>query len=532
MHRGRRPRFRLDRFTVTVLAVVLLGVVLRLAGLAWGLPMRLHSDEGVIVTGALDLAERNSFEPSMYFRPDHFEIQLSYLAYTAYSYLATGSPVEVAYAANPAVFLLISRSITAVFGIVMIVLAYVIGRRFSRSTALIATALFALFPPFVEHSHYATPDIPLTAALMGVVLACMTYLERPRYPSLLVACAATAIAITIKYPGALASVLIAVVVILAAVRDRAILRIVRHGFVALFAVLAFVFLISPVLFTNISAVMAAIGSESRSVHAGADGLGWGGNLLFYAKSYVGTSGILLLIASALGVFAAVRLRLRQAIPLMLGGAFWVILSAVPLHWERWGVPMFTTPLLFAAIGIPYAFSFLARQRWARGWRTPVTVVAAVLVGGNLALGSAAVIARFLAVDTRVASAPMLETRGVDETNAIFGGYTPLLPDGPKTIFDELVPVDGELAAVDPDDRFVVISSCMYDRYFAEEKYETEQNFYAQLESAFTVELDLVAVDPWTGVAVEPLNMYRAAEVIGDYLAGGMSGCDIRLYRMT
>jgi len=41
----------------------------------------------VIVEGAIDMVKRHSFEPSFYYRPDHVEIQLSYLAYMAYAHL-------------------------------------------------------------------------------------------------------------------------------------------------------------------------------------------------------------------------------------------------------------------------------------------------------------------------------------------------------------------------------------------------------------------------------------------------------------
>ena len=39
----------------------------------------------MIVEGAIDMVKRHSFEPSFYYRPDHVEIQLSYLAYMAYA---------------------------------------------------------------------------------------------------------------------------------------------------------------------------------------------------------------------------------------------------------------------------------------------------------------------------------------------------------------------------------------------------------------------------------------------------------------
>ena len=167
----RRVRSTTNWGVIVLVSAGVIGVALRILGLGWGLPAELHSDEWVITTGALDLAQRNSFEPSLYFRPDHVEIQLSYIAYQLFSHLVLHTSVEAAYAANPGHFLLISRLITALFGTAMVVLAYFIGRRFNRTIAIIAVVLFSIFPPLVQHSHFATPDVPVTAALMAVILA-------------------------------------------------------------------------------------------------------------------------------------------------------------------------------------------------------------------------------------------------------------------------------------------------------------------------------------------------------------------------
>ena len=124
---------KLPRVPVIVAGIVLVGAVLRIVGVTWGLPQQLNPDEWVIVSGALDLSARNSFEPSIFLRPDHLEIQLSYLAYTAYALIFTGTGVEAAYAADPGTFLLISRVITALFGTATVLLAFFIGRRFSST---------------------------------------------------------------------------------------------------------------------------------------------------------------------------------------------------------------------------------------------------------------------------------------------------------------------------------------------------------------------------------------------------------------
>ena len=175
---------RWDWVSTALTAIILGGAVVRLVGGSWGLPLDLNSDEWVIVNGALDMAKRHSFEPPYFFRPDHVEMQLSNLAYLAYSHLFHGSSPETVYASDPAPFILISRTITGCFGVAMIAIAYLIGKRFTRVIGVLAAFLVAFFPPFVDHSHFATPDVPLTFAFMIVILACMRYLTSPSWGNL------------------------------------------------------------------------------------------------------------------------------------------------------------------------------------------------------------------------------------------------------------------------------------------------------------------------------------------------------------
>ena len=511
-----------------------LGIALRFLGLNWGLPLQLNPDEWVIVTGALDLAQRNSFEPSLYFRPDHVEIQLSYFGYQAYAHLFAHTSVELAYAADPGVFLLISRSITALFGVASMILAYFIGRRFNRSIAVIALVLFSIYPPLVRHAHFASPDVPLTAALLGVVLALIHYMERPSFPSLLFACGATAIAITIKYPGAIATVMIAVVVIFAAVKERQLGRIFIHGVTAIGSVLVFLFLISPVLFTNFQAVVASIHQESRSTHLGADGLGWVGNLVFYGNEFFEVGGILLSIMGLVGVYFAIQRRLVTVLPVLLGSIFWVILSAVPLHWERWGVPMAISPLILGSIGIYYSYVYLTERFGNQNrWRRPVLGIFVAVITVNLLVGSLGFVVTFLASDTRIVAAASLEKQGIQDGNTLSEGYTAFRPGRPVAIFGDFQTVGGRLVAPDSNRDFVMTSSCMRDRYFQETKYVREQAFYNEMERQFDVEFRFTpTVYEREGVAFEPINIFLGADMLRAFVNGGSSGCTLTVYRIV
>jgi hypothetical protein len=517
---------------IAVGSAVALGILMRVAGWTWGFPEDLHPDEWVIVQGALDLVHRKSFEPHMYYRPDHVEIQLSYIGYTLYSHLFLNMPVEGGYAKHPDHFLLISRAITTIFGIAMIVLAYLIGKRVHRAVGMIAAVLFALFPPFVENSQYATPDVPLTAALMLVILASMMYLEKPQYRSLLVACAATSVGIAIKYPGALATLTIAVVIIYAGIRDRAWLRIPRDGVVAIVAVIFFLFVISPVLFTNAHAVIKSLTDESGDTHLGADVFGWDGNVEFYAHSYLLWAGVIVTVLSVVGLVMAVRLRLVATIPWLLSLAYWLLLSILPLHWPRWGLPMFVAPLLLAAVAAYYGYRWLRERGTLGRWLTPLVSVLAVVALGNMVMNSEPVATRAFVEDSRISMQPTLEKLGVTTKNSIYEGYSPLLPGAPKAIFDEVKVVDGRVLPVDPARRFVVLSHCMMQRYLVNPSFTSEQHIYRLLEEQAPMVAKVRVPEGWAHSSVEPVNMVRAPEKIVKSLEAGTSGCDIDVRRLV
>lgn len=538
----RAPRGRLRRrlgwdWVSSALSVIIAGgAVARLIGDSWGLPLELHPDEWVVVHGAIQMAQSSSFEPPYFFRPDHVEMELSNLAYLAYSYLWHSSSPQKMYASNPAPFILISRTITACFGVAMIVVAYLIGKRFTRVVAVLAAFLVAFFPPFVDNSHFATPDVPLSFAFMIVILGCMRYLSQPSWANLLLACLGVSVATAIKYPGALGALMIAIVVIVSGVRARQWSRIFVHGAAAISAVIGFLFAISPVLFTNFGAVRSNLSAEAGSTHTGADGWGWSQNLGFYAQGFTNSAGIVVLACFALGVLWSIRLRLLQSVPLWTGAIVWVLLSSLPLHWDRWGLPMFLTPLLMAPLGAYYSFQYV-RDRgaptWQRWQRRGVACLGA-LVAANLMGGSVAVSASYLAQNTQ-SLAKDLAVRGIDLSSAVVDGYTPLQVGSYQDIFDKFEVLNGRLmlrnGQTSSATRYVVLSSSVDDRFATDSRYATEQRFYSMLDKQFPLVTTLDNTPPATPTALEPLSIWNSIGYVGRLAQGGLVGPKITVHEI-
>jgi hypothetical protein len=125
--------------------------------------------------------------------------------------------------------------------------------------------------------------------------------------------------------------------------------------------------------------------------------------------------------------------------------------------------------------------------------------------------------------------PELERLGVTTDNAIYEGYSPLLPGLPRKIFDELKDVGGRLVPVDPAKKFVVESSCMQERYLDDPTYRA---FYDKLEQqAPLVARARTDVEDWTRRSFEPLNLLLAPGAVWNSIRGGRIGCDIDVRRL-
>ncbi len=515
--------------------IVLAGAVVRLVGIGWGLPLQLHPDEPVIVDGAIDMARRHSFEPPYYYRPDHVETQLSNLAYLAYSHIFHGTSPQALFAKNAAPFFLISRLITACFGIGMIVLAYRIGRRFNRAIGVMSAFFIAFFPPFVANSHLATPDIPLTFAFMIVILGCMRYLDDPEWRNVLLASLGVSIAVAIKYPGALGTLMIAVVIIVRGLQDRDWRRIFVHGAGAIGAVIGFLFLISPVLFTNGAVVLNNLTAEAGTGHLGADNLAWPGKVGFYATDFATAAGITVVLFFLLGAYWSVLRRLRQSIPLWMGVIVWPLLAIPGLYWARWGLPMYLTPLLMAPIGIYHSARFL-RERPVAGWVRWAGTAVGALMAANLVIASVAVSAQYLAPNTQSVGRGDFAARGVTAQNTLSEGYSPLRPGFSGTVFGQFEVVGGHLM-VDPtvpnraNLRYVVVSSDMYDRYNGEPRYERQQQFYRLLSEQFPLVTTLQPVPGPFPSLLAAVGTWRSIAYIAGVASGGLSGPTVKLYEI-
>jgi hypothetical protein len=206
-----------------------------------------------------------------------------------------------------------------------------------------------------------------------------------------------------------------------------------------------------------------------------------------------------------------------------------------LHWARWGLPMYLSPLLIAPIGIYYSAKYL-RGRSAATWVRGAVVAIVGLMVGNLVLASVAVSANFLAPNTQSVGQADFAARGATAANTISEGYSPFRPGGPTEVFGKFTVLDGRLmiARATPHRsnlRYVAVSSDMDYRYYGSPKYKIQQRFYQLLSAQYPLVATLDPVPGPDGSLLAIAGIWRSAAYIAGVARGGSSGPTIRLYEI-
>jgi len=142
-----------------LLLVFVVAVALRVYGLRWGLPGPLHSysyhpDEFLSVNAAFRIYHTRSFDPGIYVYP------------SLYMYLsALAISVGLGYGVAPSLTFvyLAARIVTVIMSVAAVVATWWAGRMlFGNVVGLVAALILCIAPLHVQHSHFATVDVPST----------------------------------------------------------------------------------------------------------------------------------------------------------------------------------------------------------------------------------------------------------------------------------------------------------------------------------------------------------------------------------
>ena len=327
---------KLDGVLIAILAV---GLALRLWGIDFGLPFMLNVDENRPVNSALQMLNSGNLDPGSFIWPS-FLTYLNAAVYFVYFIFnpGRGSFGNLPYAdiegigiglAPSSDLMLLGRGLTATFGVLSILLVFIIARRMGqgRLAGWFAAILLAIEPVNVRHSHLIRPDVIATFFGLAAVYFALRILDDPGLKYYILAGCAAGLAAGTKYNLGIIVVVIATVHLI----QYGIRSPLRGGiWIAAIASIVTFFCSTPYAALNWRQFISSGIAQDVNAYLPGDSLSISPSITYYSN----------LLWSSLGL----------ALPLAIGGAVYLLVRR-----DKKGIALFT----FLAVYLVFINSFIA-----------------------------------------------------------------------------------------------------------------------------------------------------------------------------
>jgi hypothetical protein len=217
---------------------------------------------------------------------------------------------------------------------------------------------------------------------------------------------------------------------------------------------------------------------------------------------------------------------QKWLPAFSGALLWIALSFANIHWVRWGLPMFASPLIVSAIGLTETYRKITV---ANTRLKPIYFIVCALIAANFISGATAVSFSFEVTDSRVSAAAYCKDYGITRQNTVFEGYTPLNPTGPRTIFSAFDAVGDNFVLKESRVDYVILSSNMFGRFYAEPvRYADQIKIYEALAADYEL-IDNPKPPIIKYSTIEAISIYYHAKYCFDAIGNG-SGPELQFYK--
>lgn len=154
-------------------AILLIGLILRLWGINFGLPHMYHIDEPTYISQALNLGRGiigKQPNPTGFGNLLFIEYGVYFILGKILNVFPSLAVYEHSYRADPSVFLMLSRLTSILSGILCVLIGFCLGKLLQGSeTALISASYIATSFLHVRDSHFGVPDILATTLVFLTV---------------------------------------------------------------------------------------------------------------------------------------------------------------------------------------------------------------------------------------------------------------------------------------------------------------------------------------------------------------------------
>lgn len=462
------------------------------------LPWAYASDEGQSAVIALRMAAEGDPNPrwfghpgSTFFYPLAATFRIANAIDAGTSPFAHDPGLAARIGGDPGRYFVFGRLISVAYAIAALPILFLIGRRvWDDATALAGTWLALLSPLALEHAQMLRTD---SAGLFWGLLALWLVLrahDRPTLGAHVLAGLAIGAAVGTRYfLVTLAPVLLIADAALwrrAATDPVERARLVRCAIAALACIGVGFALTTPYFLLDLGTVLKNVAHEARDEHLGADGLGFLGNLGWYATSALPATmpHAALALAAIEIVRAAWRRDLRVLLVVLAIATFLLAISTASLHWQRWLIQILPLGALLAAGALLALVRAVASRLRLGAAPTAVLAVVAVLLLTSspaatyvrVALAQGEPSTRVAAREWMIANLPA-GSRIASDFYAAPLHDSPLHTDVAFSLATDRTLEDYRALGYD----YLVVSDAIYGRFRREpRRYAKEVAFYAEL----------------------------------------------------
>jgi hypothetical protein len=351
--------------------ILMLGLLLRLNGLNFGLPGLNDPDELMFQMGAVRMLSGPTLNPGWFGHPATTTIYL--LAVLDVLVFAGGwalglwsgpkAFVDTIYL-DPTWVILPGRLAMVAFALWSLWLTWRLCRELAGDrVGLAAAAVLAVNPVHIAYSQIIRSDLMALCFMLLVSLAALRIARGGGRRDLMLASLWLGLATVTKWPFALSGLTVAGAYALRLARGEDTLPQVARR-LALFGVLALAcgLAASPFILLDYPTLLRNLAGEAQLHHLGATGGSPLHNAWWYLSepilSSLGWAGAL---AAGWGVVLLVRNRESLAIVGLLAVMFFVLICMQRLIWERWALPLMPALSLAAAMGLIWLHDFFQRR---------------------------------------------------------------------------------------------------------------------------------------------------------------------------
>ncbi len=391
MRIGTSPRFSVT--SLLMIGIVVLGFVIRLVGLGWGLPDVYEEATPLKVAWGMwnwDRPAGVDLNPHFFNYPGlmiyvHFALQgVEYVAMKVSGGIESSLDYQVRFLLDPTTWYLAGRFVSTLFAIGTLLFTFLIGRRLAGSLAGILAALFLAVNAYhIERSQMIEVDLPLTFGVVFALWAAFRIVDSPNRRNYLVAGLAIGIASSIKYTGALLILPVVTAHLLARRRpvERQPLRAQYASLLYCLLVAAITFAVSsPYVILDFNSFWSDFSVERAHMAIGHFGLGDESSLVFYFTSLVERMlGWPLFLLGMAGFVLSATVERRPSVFVLSAFTlpYIVAISTWSMHADRYLLPLLPVFLAFAGVAVRNTLDHRILQRLPVNGRS--ALIAALVV---------------------------------------------------------------------------------------------------------------------------------------------------------